>query len=372
VLTATLFDQLVNENIDNIKQRPSFERNTAVGLNKAGTTRLHRLVKEYSPVLAKIVPEHWPRLDVLNHAFWRSFHYVPFQILLDDLLTLVSRALKYLKRVPLRHVVMLALPRSHVDKSSLWFNCYAWAHNKKMRDTVDFIVPSMDSARTLMDRLPNWTATVLYIDDMAYSGSQMADFRDTDTNMDGSPIVFYPIVVYKGEKVDINNYNITEQSLLPTLTTPLYTMRYWLTGIQLEPGTYLHPHPLPSQEEIATIMMELIADEITDPERTFALTFYELFITAVNFPAVVFEHKLADYASIAVRLFMQTPYAPGEKGWPEDRQLVRIGKSNVAAREEGSWAFYKDLVWTFKAKKLNHARFLESVYFAHHGLAYHA
>jgi len=374
IIPAAVFDALVQENQDNLKMRPSFAHNTAVIPSQKGIERLDRLVTKYSPLLEdfKLLPKGWPRLDVLHFAFWKAFSYVPFTVLLDDLSALVKRAVRHVRhKGTFHHVVVLALPDGRVDKSSIWFNSWSWQHVPALRQVVDFVVPSMEAVRALLSHLeshPAWTATVLYLDDMAYSGSQMADFRGKQADAD---IEFYPIVAYQGESVDTNFYNFTNaQHYRQTMSTPVFTMGHWVKALRTEQGPLMVPGPLPTEDEVTMAMMaKLAGDAQTRPTFQYALRLYELFISACEFPAVVFEHKLADYASIKVHLFMQTEREPKE-GMTEshERQLVQIGAGDLPVLETGSVAFYKTLIWRYKQAQLPDTTLLKGVYEVHHGM----
>lgn len=367
VIPAAVFDAFVTENRANLLARPSMDQDTAIRPSDAGLKRMFNLVAKYSSYCEVILPATWPRLDVLHFAFWKNFQYVSFQELLDKLMALVKHAITQvrLNKDP-HHLVLLALPGSHVTKSGLWFNAWAWANVPELRATVDFIVPTMDAVHKLLSQLeshPAWTATVLYIDDMAYSGTQMAEFRGKQVD---TGILFYPIVAYCGEKVDINHYYFTRGKDFPmTLTTPIFNMSHWVNGMLDARGEPMIPGPLPNEEQVNRVLLKLMAR----PKRhftAFALTFYELFITAVDFPVIVFEHKAADYASIAVRLFMQVDAAPDEQSELSDRQLITIGNSKLPLEETGSVAFYKKLAWTYKTAAISNARVLQSIFEVHY------
>jgi hypothetical protein len=365
VLSAAVMTRLVDENRALLEARPSMAENTAVRYSDKGLARLRDLVNRYSAPLQNFTDGTWPTLMELHNAFELSRMYVPFETLLADLRGLVARAVDRIRdlRKGGQALICLALPDSRVDKSSIWFNAYLWA-NTDLSQHIDFVVPSTIGVGRLLDLLgPEWVGHVFYVDDMAYSGSQMAEFclgemgegREPDTR-----VTIHPLLAYTAQGVPRRFMGFTNGMIQfqPSLTIPVPEMGYWLQ----RPSRRL-PALDDWQEDLRDFERSL-----SGPEKHMVQV-YAQFVAAVGFPIVLFEHKLADYASIPVELFMQVIQDPNNPdALPIDKQLVQIGDGNLPMGRYGTSAFYKSLRWTYQGLALSATNTLESMLHIHLGM----
>jgi hypothetical protein len=365
VLSAALMTRLVNENRALLDVRPSMAENTAVRYSDKGLARLENLVNRYSAPLQNFTDGTWPTLMELHNAFELSRLYVPFETLLADLRGLVARAVDRIRELRKggQALICLALPDSRVDKSSIWFNAYLWA-NTDLSQHIDFVVPSTIGVGRLLNLLgPEWTAHVFYVDDMAYSGSQMAEFclgeagegRDPD-----SRVTIHPLLAYTAQQVPRRFWGYTNGMIQfhPSLTIPVPEMGYWLQRAT---------RSLPSSDNWQETLRDFIRN--ISGEEKYMIQVYAQFVGAIGFPIVLFEHKLADFASIPVELFMQVLQDPNDPdALPVDNQLVQIGDDNLPMDHYGTSAFYKSLQWTYQGLALPSTDTLESMLHVHLGL----
>ncbi len=360
VLSAAIFDRLVEENKDNLTRRPTDANRVAY--SEAGLARLKRICEE-NRLHETFLRGDFPDLIHFYRAFERARTYVPFERLCDDLVTLTDRAVKDLRRLGLEQtLVMLALPDSTVYKSSIWFDAHVWKASHLV-DVVDLIIPGAPALQRVVDALATVVASpftriiVLYVDDMAYSGSQLFDFTNALSHIarPGTlPVDVWPLVAYMSDAVPSNMLQFSGPDervpVAQRMTTPVRTLRYWLRHFEISPKEY--------RTEVAGLDDNF---GLTDTKDMFLRDLYVTFVEALDFPVIVFEHKLADDASLAIDLFKQEKAFPGESSTLLQRQLVAIGTGQRVSGK-GSEAFYRNLVWTYKQDELSDTGRLKLLY----------
>lgn len=360
VLSPALFNRLVEENSANLTKGPTADNRVAY--SEPALARL-KLICDSNKLHRSFVPSDLPDLADLYWAFEKARLYIPFQKLCDDLVALTDRAAQEIFRLGLETtLVMLALPGSTVEKSSIWFDAHVWKESFLV-EIVDFIIPGEEALQRIIDALPVGPPfdriVVLYVDDMAYSGSQFYDFSHLLARVDtkGLSLEVWPLVAYMSDSVPLNMLRYSGGSGVgvptPRMSTAVRTLRYWLRDFDYTKKA--------TGEEIKALRDHFGS---SDPKDIFLRDLWITFMEALDMPVVVFEHKLADYASISINLFDQKDYADPDDDpamGPLQRQLVTIGKGKLV-NMRGSEAFYKSQKWTYKKEVLPDTAKLVTLY----------
>ena len=304
IFPAHVMDKLVSENRENLEKRPD-PLVDAVRPLPESFDRLRRLAKEFDPVKTDLSIALWgPSLAELYDAFLYSYKFVTFDELLGELEATVSHAVRVLLKERATNediVYFLALPNSRVDKSSIWFDSWAWLHVAELKELVDFVAPSMAAVRDYMEILreaaggeKRFQAKVLYIDDMAYSGMQAVDFlgrlRMKPAAATTTTLVFVPLLPYIAQKA-MNLFKETEIELAAFSVK----FQYFQCNVIATATDYLRAmHKEPYPHDILRNTIALLQEQHKENPKVLFLARLMYMLGRTNFPAIVFEHKLAD------------------------------------------------------------------------------
>lgn len=177
LLPSDVFSEFVRENGANLEKRPD----PANGTQVVGTWNPMEIDERFES-------ETDPQRRAAWYGISRAIEYVSFKNdLLPQLTRVIEQGIGAMRESTgsdsVTTITCLALPHMRLTKSSMWFNAWAWKNLRLLRDTVDFIIPSLTVLSDILECIddPAWhkRVNVLFIDDMVYSGSQFKGFCQT-------------------------------------------------------------------------------------------------------------------------------------------------------------------------------------------------
>jgi hypothetical protein len=315
IVPALNFSRLVRANTQRLHWREAEDifRVTGATPVKMNTEELHAWIDEE----AKKPEFTFPVGRVYTELFEYNIQFVPWREFLQNFHKVVDNTIDDLrerrKAHPLTITVLMLEPRA-VAKSNAWLTGLVWS---QLATLVDFVVgnwnaaasilylaemiASGDASNELKDMLKAIRVDVIYIDDMIYSGSQASE----------TAFEQWPVFVPVGERhphYTFDRLKAYSQQLHVFFVTPYIGTKGTETltkeAVVANVGSLAFARGMTTVrgygENVAPYIQNLLKLYWIHDERVKqALSI----LSAIKLPAIVFEHKLADGASISRYLF---------------------------------------------------------------------
>jgi hypothetical protein len=318
IVPALNFSRLVRANTQRLHWREAEDifRVTGATPVKMNTEELHAWIDEEEK---KQELRYFPVRAAYTELFERNIQFVPWREFLQNFHKVVDNAIVDLRHRRLAHpltITVLMLEPRAVAKSNAWLTGLVW---NKLASLVDFVVGNWNAAASIL-YLAEMTGSadaskeskdimlkaicvdVIYIDDMIYSGSQASETafeqwhvstpvgeRHSDYTFErlkaySQQLHMFFVTPFIGTK---GAENLAKEAVVANVGSLAFARGMTtVRGYGENVGPYI--------QNLLYRYSSILDERVKQALRV---------LSAITLPAIVFEHKLADAASISYHLF---------------------------------------------------------------------